>query len=309
MSSNPPRIAYFGLPLGALALSRAGFTPLVVVLGHTDAPGARRVRRVLGRRALVLGKPDLDDASVRDVLASARPDALLSWFYPKRIPEPVLRLAPRGAFGAHPSLLPRWRGPDPYFWALFSGDVVTGVTLHRLEREYDTGALIDHVEVPVGPRDNAYRLAKRLDAPGLRLMLACAARLAAGDALLGTSQDAARVTEAPAPDEALLEIDWHEPADVIVRLVRAAAPYPGASAQIGDEVVEVLEAARHPAPLPRALEPADAVWTGQGLVIRAADAGVQIRRVRHEDGRTSQGAALHALFPGGLARLDGSTAG
>ena len=32
----------------------------------------------------------------------------------------------------HPSLLPRWRGPAPIFWSLYSGDKATGVTLIKI---------------------------------------------------------------------------------------------------------------------------------------------------------------------------------
>lgn len=303
MSSNLFRFAYFGLPLGALALARAGFVPSVVVLGHTDTPGARRVRRELSRRALILARPDLDAPDVVAALASARPDAILSWFYPKRLPEPVLRLAPRGAFGAHPSLLPRWRGPDPTFWAIFSGDHETGVSLHRLEAEYDTGAVIASERLDIGREDTAWRLAKRLDRPGLRLMVRCAQLLSEGQDLRGVPQDDQLATPAPLPDEQLLSIDWARPAEEIVRLVRAAAPYPGASAELGDELVEVLDAAIYEPALPRALEPCDAVWTPVGLVVCAGDRGVLVRCARDGEGVLLRGEALQELFPEPLARV------
>lgn len=318
MSSNVPRFAYFGLPLGALALARAGFCPHVIVLGHSGAPGGRRVHRQLTARVL-LERPALDDPKVVAQLAEVPIDAILSWFYPRQIPEPVLALAPRGAFGVHPSLLPRWRGPDPYFWAIRAGDAVTGVSLHRLEPEYDTGAVIAQRTLAIDPREHALRLARRLDRPGLALLVECATRLAAGEALQGEPQDDAAATAAPTPDEDTLSIDWHAPADAIVRLVRAAAPYPAASAALGDEVVDVIDADRYPGRLPRALEPADAVWTPHGLVVCAADAGVLVRRVRRDDGALVSGDALRRLFPhelasvgaesGGRATLSGTTEG
>ena len=297
------RIAYFGLPLGALALARAGFFPNVIALGHSDAIGARRVRRTLGQRALVLARPDLSDPGVLAALASARPDVILGWFYPKQIPAAVLRLAPRGAFGVHPSLLPRWRGPDPYFWAIYAGDSETGVSLHRLEAEYDTGAVVAQTRLAIEPGESAWRLAKRLDRPGLMLLTACAARLAAGETLAGTMQDPSLVSAAPAPDEALLSVDWQRPAAEIVRLVCAASPYPAASAELGDEVVDLLRVAQYPHELPRALEPADAVWTPRGLVVCAGDGGVLIERVRNADGLRLSGSALQTLFPAQLARV------
>jgi len=303
MSSNLFRFAYFGLPLGALALARAGFVPRVIVLGHTDAPGARRVQRQLGQDTLVLPKPELSDPDVVRSLADVRPEALLCWFYPKQIPAAVLRLAPRGAFGAHPSLLPRWRGPDPYFWAIYSGDRETGVSLHRLDEEYDTGAVIAQETLTIDPRENAWRLAKRLDRPALSLLVRCAEALAAGAALLGTAQDESGATPAPAPDDTLLSIDWTRPVAEIVRLVRAAAPYPGASTEFGDELVELLDAHPYPASLPRVLEPRDAVWTPEGLVVRAGDGGVVVNRLRDVDGRVWCGGELADLFPDGLARV------
>jgi methionyl-tRNA formyltransferase len=303
MSSKLVRFAYFGLPLGALTLARHGLAPSVVVLGHTDAPGARRVRRQLARDALLLARPELDDSGVQRAIASAAGDALLSWFYPKQIPASLLRRFPRGAFGAHPSLLPRWRGPDPYFWALYQGDLETGVSLHRLEAEYDTGAVIEQEALSIESRDDGFRLAKRLDRPSLRLLLSCAQRLQAGEALAGEPQDERRVTLAPRPEPELLEIDWEAPAAEVVRLVRAAAPYPAANCELGSEVVDVLEAELYLRPLPRALQPYDAVWTPLGLVVRAGDAGVLIKRVRDDAGTLLRGSELTRLFPEGLTQV------
>lgn len=303
MSSLPTRIAYFGLPLGALALARAGYEPVAIVLGRREALGTRRLQRELGARLPILTVPELEEPHAMQMLERVRPDAILSWFYPRRIPVAVLRLARLGGFGTHPSLLPRWRGPDPYFWAIYSGDAVTGVSLHRLEADYDTGAVIEQLPVPIEPGENAWGLAKRLDRPALRLLVACARRLAAGERLGGREQDPAAATPAPAPSETMLVIDWRRQVDEIVRLVRAAAPYPAASAELGSEVVDVLAAAEYGAPLPRALEPADAVCTPRGLVVRATDGGVLIERARLDTGRVLEGPALLGLFPGGLSRV------
>jgi methionyl-tRNA formyltransferase len=303
MSSIPLRIAYFGLPLGALALAQAGLPPRLIALGHPDAPGARRVRRLLGPRALLLGKPNLEDAEVASLIGQSRPDVLLSWFWPKQIPETLLKLAPRGAFGVHPSLLPRWRGPDPYYWAILAGDTHTGVSLHRLEREYDTGHVVAQQRVRIAPEENAWKLAKRLDAPGLALLVTAAQALASGQTLPGAAQDESHCTQAPQPDGAACAIDWHAPAESVVRQVRALAPYPGAHTELGEDDVEVLQARRFGASLPRALEPGDAVASDEGVVIRTGDGGVLLERVRDADGTTWRGREIARFFPSGLFQL------
>jgi methionyl-tRNA formyltransferase len=253
----------------------------------------------------VLGRPELDDPGIVRALAAARPDVLLSWFWPQRIPENVLSLAPRGAFGVHPSLLPRLRGPDPYFWAILRDERETGVTLHRLHREYDTGHIIDARALAIDPDEHAFALAKRLDRPSLALLVSCAERLARGEALEGTPQNDALATDAPRPDDDLLAIEWDAPAAAIVRLVRAAAPFPGASALLGDEEVDVIAARVFARALPRALEPGDAVLTSQGVVVCTAEGGLLLTRVRDAEGTVYTGQAVATLFPEGLARLPG----
>lgn len=303
MSSVPLRVAFFGLPLGALALHRAGVSPCVIALGHPDAPGARRVRRLFSRSALLLGRPDLDDPEVVRAVQSARPDVILSWFWPRLIPPSILGLGAGGAFGVHPSLLPRWRGPDPYFWALFRGDAYTGVSLHRLAPEYDTGEVIAQWRIPIDPTLNAWTLAKRLDTPSLHLLMEAARQLHAGEDLAGSAQDASMSSEAPSPDEDLLVLRWHASAQNIVNQVRALAPHPGAGATLGSEAVEVLAAHVYDASLPRVLEPGDAVLSSRGVVIRAGEGGVLLERVRTEDGDVLFGDEVAELFPTGLFRL------
>jgi methionyl-tRNA formyltransferase len=300
------RFLYFGLPLGAEVLRRHGFVPLAASFGHR-LPGLRRARARLAtlppsgaassERPLLLAKPDLSDPGVREALASARPDVILSWFWPQRIPAEVLALAPRGAFGVHPSLLPRHRGPDPYFHAIRAGDAETGVTLHRLEVEYDTGNVVAQRRVPIRATDDAWRLARRLDRPSLALLVECARRLEAGEALEGEPQDEGRATEAPQPDEEGLCIDWDEAADDVLRLVRAAAPAPMASTLLGDQLVFVARAERFDGELPGGLLPGEAARTPEGIVVVCGEGAIRLVEVEDEAGARYRGAAIDALVP------------
>ena len=297
------RISYFGLPLGAALLLGSGADLVTIALGHPDALGARRVRR--RAKGLVMDKPSLEDPAIVARVAAAEPDAILSWFWPKRIPPSVLALAPRGAFGVHPSLLPRHRGGDPYFHALLAGDAETGVTLHRLEAEYDTGAIVDAIRVRIRDGENAWQLARRMDRPSLQLLLRCADRLSRGERLEGAPQDDALATPADPPSEDDLALDWDRDAPYLVRLCRAAAPSPGAVAQLGDTLVAVL-AARAVASAPAVLEPGEAFFEGGLVHVRTGDGGaLALDHVRIEEteqdagdiGQELRGAAIARLVP------------
>lgn len=266
------RIAFLGLPLAALLLARDGHEIVLAGICRSGAPGSRRLRRLLGDER-VQTKPVLGEGYLRRV-REARPDLVVSWFWTSKIPSELVALAPMGAFGVHPSLLPRWRGPDPYFWAIDTGDAATGVTAHRIAADYDTGAMLGSRVVAIEPSWNAWQLARGLDGPSLSLLRELTGRLARGEHPEEIAQDEAVVTEAPAPSDELLEIDWRMNAERIVRRIRAAAPYPGAWTFIGDVAVIVTRA--EAVERPRGLEPGEGEVRGGRAVIAASSGGIAL---------------------------------
>ncbi len=51
------------------------------------------------------------------------------------------------ALNLHPSLLPKYRGPDPLRQQLADGERRFGVTLHLLERQFDRGDIVAQAEL------------------------------------------------------------------------------------------------------------------------------------------------------------------
>ena len=71
----------------------------------------------------------------------------------------MLALAPRGAFGMHPTLLPRHRGRAPIPWAILSGLATTGVTLFEIpDARADSGSIVGVVEVAIAEDETATTL-------------------------------------------------------------------------------------------------------------------------------------------------------
>ncbi len=267
------------MPLGALVLARDGHDLVYVAIARDDAPGVRRAKKVFGARAFV--RPDPSSPAALHRIAALEPELVVSWFWTKRLPAELLAIAP--AFGVHPSLLPRHRGADPYFWAIDSGDLETGVTAHVLDPTYDTGAILRQVPVVIDPKWNAWTLAKKLDRPSITLLREVTAAYARGEPPAKIAQDESRATLAPSPTEDMLEIRWNAPAETIARRVRAAAPWPGAFSDIGDETIVLLEVAPT-RDFPRALEPGEAAVRADGMaVVRAADHALELRAGRKEE--------------------------
>ncbi len=268
------RVAFFGLPLAALLLLRDGHEIVYAGVCRKAALGTRRLRRALPGRVEIV--PNLDAAGTQARIRDAGAELCVSWYWTKKIPRSLRESFPLGTVGVHPSLLPRHRGSDPFFWAIDSGDAETGVTAHRLEDDYDTGAMLGKRVLCIDPTWSAWTLAKKLDRPSLALLRDVVGAFAEGRAPRAEPQDPAAATEANTPSEDDLELDWTWSADRIVRRVRAASPWPGAFTFIGDRAVTITRAAVT-TKIPKALLPGEATVLADGTAaVRAGDSGVQL---------------------------------
>jgi methionyl-tRNA formyltransferase len=287
------RIAFFGLPLAALLLARDGHEILFAAVSRKDAIGIRRARRLFGEGRVWAKKPNIESSPALLKLVKGA-DLLVSWFWTSLLPMSLMRAARLGGIGVHPSLLPRHRGPDPTFWAIASGDTETGVTVHRLAEQYDTGDILAVEKLAIDPSWNAWELARALDRPSLRQLRAIVARFARGEPVAGIPQDPALATDAPTPSDEMCALRWSWPTERIVRHVRALAPAPGAWTEISGRLVTVLRAA--PAKVfPAALQPGEgAIFNGLPIV-RTGDSAVVL--LDYEiDGEPASRADLEALF-------------
>jgi phosphoribosylglycinamide formyltransferase-1 len=86
----------------------------------------------------------------------------------------------------HPSLLPRHGGQGMYGLrvheaVLAAGEHATGVTIHRVEAEYDKGMVLAQRTVPVKPDDTAESLAGRVLVSEHALLVETVGKIARGE--------------------------------------------------------------------------------------------------------------------------------
>jgi methionyl-tRNA formyltransferase len=132
-------------------------------------------------RLPVLHTRDVNGLAGRSFVAGLAPDLLVSAFFNQRIGLELVRHAGAGAVNIHPSLLPGFRGVDPVFFQRLRGSRQFGVTLHRLDAEFDTGPVIAAETVPIDPRASVVDATARLFWHGAGLLLDSLPRLLDGD--------------------------------------------------------------------------------------------------------------------------------
>ncbi|RPJ71469.1 MAG: methionyl-tRNA formyltransferase [Acidobacteria bacterium] len=251
------RVAFFGTPEFAVpTLSRlidAGF-PVVAAVTQPDRPRGRGQKASAGpvkSLAVERGIPVLQPERLRHedflgALGETAPDIGVVAAYGKILPEPVLTLPRLGLVNVHASLLPRWRGASPVHRAVMAGDPETGVSIMRIVKALDAGAVFAMARRAIGPEETADVVERDLAVLGADLLLDVLASIERGDAT-ETPQDPAGVTYAPLLTKEEGRLDWSQPAVTLHNRIRGLHPWPHAFTFLDGARVIVLRS-RPPEP-------------------------------------------------------------
>lgn len=66
----------------------------------------------------------------------------VSYCYPRKITEPILSMPKKGFINYHPGPLPEYKGPNEYENAIKNSETSWGVTVHYMDKGFDTGEII-----------------------------------------------------------------------------------------------------------------------------------------------------------------------
>jgi methionyl-tRNA formyltransferase len=234
----PLRVAFFGTPAFAvptlehLVNSRH---PVAAVITQPDKPRGRGQQVSAGpvkSLAVALQLPVFQPQRLaQDQFAadfgSINADIGVVAAYGKILPDWLLATPRLGLINVHASLLPKYRGASPVHRAVISGETETGVTIMRVVKALDAGAIIATTRVPIGADDTTIIVEQMLAIKGAELLVATLDRIEAGTAI-ETPQDDSLATYAPKLTKAEGLVDWSLPASSIHNLVRGLWPWPHA---------------------------------------------------------------------------------
>src|SRR5689334_11267197 len=176
--------------LDACAAGRIAGRVAVVISNNSDAGALRRARHA-GVEAVHLSAKTHDhpaalDAAIRHVLVAADVDVVFLAGYMKKLGPLVLAAFDGRILNTHPALLPRFGGPGMYGDRVFeavleAGETESGVSIHLVDAEYDTGAIVSQCRVPVCGGDSLDDLKARVQAREKELVVETLGQIAKGE--------------------------------------------------------------------------------------------------------------------------------
>lgn len=244
------RVVFCGTPDAAVptleAMDREHDVALVVTQpdrpsGRSRKPIAPPVKQYATGNDIEVAQPTDRQELVSALVGQGAFEVGVVVAYGRILPPEALEAAGHGLVNVHFSLLPRWRGAAPVARALMAGDMMTGVSIMRLDEGLDTGPIITAQAVDIPPEDDAGTLTDRLAHLGARLVADVLPRYLSGE-----------IQPVPQSDEGLAyaeriqrndrPIVLSESAVSVINQIRGLAPSPAATLEIDGRNHKILRA-------------------------------------------------------------------
>ncbi len=211
---------------------------------------------------------------------------------------PIIRKAILSGYkviNAHGAPLPSYRGRAPINWAIINGEKETGVTVHEVNEDIDTGDIILQERIPISEDDAAIDVLKR--------SLECYPRLVSRAIGLIESGKAEKVPQDPfagsyfpkrKPEDG--NVDWSWTAQDIYNFMRALThPYPGAFTSSGGKKVYLWKAENPKNNKKRVSPVAGLVFgktAGGGINVTTRDSSITVTKVQIEHEKEKNAAEI-----------------
>lgn len=228
--------AFFGT--GALAesvlasLVRAGYLPQLVVTKPDSMQGrhmqmtAPHIKTWAEMKGIRVFQPEsLKELPLDSPLHAEKFDVFIVASYGKIIPESILSLPGHGVLNVHPSLLPLYRGPSPIESVLLDGNMTTGVSIMKLDKEMDHGPILVQTAYMIPVEATAGTLEVACGQVGGDLLVQVLESYLDGT-LLPKEQDHSQATTCKKITKDIGEITLDTEASVVQRKFRALTPWP-----------------------------------------------------------------------------------
>lgn len=299
MKKKDFRIVFMGTPDFAVhilnELVQNEFT-IVGVITAPDKPAGRgqqinesAVKKYAVSKQLHVMQPtNLKDEGFIEELRSLHADLFVVVAF-RMLPEVVWSMPPKGTINLHASLLPNYRGAAPINWAVINGEKETGVTTFFIEKEIDTGKVIERASVQIGENETVGELHDRLMELGAKVTSSTVKKIML-DQVEGIDQ--LKLTEgiekhAPKIFKQDCLINWNQSAQVVHDFIRGLSPYPAAWCTLVNSKQEerTFKLFRGTKIDQRVTDPHKLIETKEGILFPCSDFYISISELQPEGKR------------------------
>ncbi len=240
------RVLFVGIPDMAYicldGLIRAGVNIVGVMGSKKNHPTYLGFKNFVNHRKLNFIEYDkLDDVFLIDKIKNLKADIAVVCSFNYKVPKVLLDSVKDGFINVHPSLLPKYRGPNPYSAVIINGEKETGVTLHFMDENFDTGDIIVQKKVGISELETMGTLFNRTNILALEMILEVLKKYETSK-LNCEKQPEGNFEIGKVLSESAFFINYEKTAHEINRFIRALNPFLLARTNFRGTLVKILSA-------------------------------------------------------------------
>lgn len=240
------RILFVGIPdmayIGLDGLLMAGVN-IVGVLGpkKDHAMYYDFKNFVQSRRLNYIEYEKLDEPQLIKKVQDLNVDAAVVCSFNYKIPKVLMKATKDGFINVHPSLLPKYRGGNPYSRVIMNGETETGVTVHFMDESFDTGDIIIQKGYHIHSKATMGTLFNELNVLGVELLLQVLQAYETQE-LPRIPQPKGDFISGKGLSDRDLYINYNKSAEEIERFIRALNPFLIANTTFRGNMMRIMKA-------------------------------------------------------------------
>ncbi len=165
--------------------------------------------------------------SFRKEILKLNPDIILVGSWSEKFKKPIIELPKIGTINCHPSLLPKYRGPNPYIRVIMNGESETGITFHLMDENLDTGPILMQKKISIlqGYNGDTGETLKNKCCSLAKTAVAELLTAMNNEMIIPTNQSAKDASYYPQICEKDILINFDKTSNEINRIIRALTPW------------------------------------------------------------------------------------
>ena len=240
------RILFVGIPdmayIGLDGLLMAGVNIVGVLGPKKDHNMFYDFRNFAINRGLnYIDYDELDEPQLIEKIKALDVDVAVVCSFNYKIPRVLLDSTKDGFINVHPSMLPKYRGGNPYSRVIMNGETETGVTIHFMDEGFDTGDIIAQKPYHIHSKATMGTLFNELNVIGIELLLQVLQSYETQD-LPRIKQPAGDFISGKGLEPKDIFINYNRSAEEIERFIRALNPFILASTTFRGNLMKIMKA-------------------------------------------------------------------
>ena len=195
---------------------------------------------VQSRRLNYIDYDELDEPQLIETVRNLNIDAAVVCSFNYKIPKILLESVRDGFLNVHPSMLPKYRGGNPYSRVIMNGETETGVTIHFMDESFDTGDIIAQKPYHIHSKATMGTIFNELNVLGIELLLQVL-RAYENQPLPRIKQPVGDFISGRGLSEKEVFINYNKTAEEIERFVRALNPFILASTTFRGNMMKIMK--------------------------------------------------------------------